>query len=481
MSKQSKIIFWSCFAVLIIGSIFFGDSVVADQGVLWHIKAGEWMVQHRAIPHFDPFLSWGSNLFWLSDQWLADIILYLLIHIGGLPLLGIFTEIILAITFFCIPFILSQKVTDNPLISAIVAFICAINASISWFCRPFIFGILLFNITYLIAWTNYGQQKPKRNIYFLPLIFGLWANLHPSFLLGLFVCGIFLLCSLDYKNIIAGIKAKQEYFAVGIFSLIATLINPYGYKLHVHALGVAGSGYITSMFTEWLAVNFQNPSLIPFGLTLLLIIFGLHLAKKVTFSAPEIICFLVFLVESLIHVRYILFFMITLVVPLTKLLTEVVAKIQFRQASSGNDRAVRGLLIFLFIIFICLAILVPNKKFRYPKDYPMDAVEHIASLNMKEAKLFNNMNWGGIVTYFLYPEYKSFLDDRASMIGKEMYTKYSAFYDMSKNWDKLFEEFEFDIMMLDPKVPATTFLRMNNDWEISYEDKQAVVFVKKKD
>ena len=490
MYKQSKIILYSCFVAIVIRSILFGKSIISDQSVLWHFKSGEWMLEHRAIPHFDPFLSWTENVFWLSDQWLADIIFYLLLHLGGLPLLGILTEVILALAFFCIPFVLSQRVTNNTLINLTVALICAASANVHWFCRPFIFGFLFFNLTYLIAWTNYGQTTPKRNIYFLPLIFCLWANLHPSFMIGVFVYGVFLLCSLDCKNIVASIRAKREYFIVGVLSLLAILINPYGYELYIHAFDVAGGNFIPSFFTEWMPLNFRNPMHLPFSLTLFLIISGLYLAKRVAFTVPEIVCFIVMLVASLLYSRYTMFFAITLVVPLTKILLECAPMIrpetvQFFSSSHSPTRhnwIIRGGIVFLSVAIAVWLIVSPKEenRFSYPKKYPLKAVEHIASLDMEGAKLFNNMNWGGVVTYFLYPKYKAFLDDRASLVGEEMYKKYVAFYSMETNWEDVFKEFEFDIMLLEPKLPAATFLRMNADWKLSYEDEQAVVFVKAK-
>ncbi|MDR0676311.1 MAG: hypothetical protein LBF97_04660 [Elusimicrobiota bacterium] len=483
---QRFLLLFCCFIVL--GSILLGQSILIDQGVLWHIKSGELIYNNLAIPIFDPFLFWGENLFWLSDQWLSDLLLYLVISNGDVFAITLFTELILVSAFFVIPFFLSQKLTRNLLISIIVAFICSINATIQWFCRPFIFAFLFFNLTYFILWLNYKSIKNNLPIsklaYCLPLIFCLWANMHPSFILGFFLFVVFLGAEINYKNIIVSIGQNRIYIGIAILSFVATFINPYGYKLYIHIFELVTNSYFTSLFYEWQAVNFQNNLFIPFILTLFFIIINIsYFRKSPLFSKPEFIIFLVLLLESLLHCRYIMFWIISLVIPLTRTFIALADNIDFKAKSKSriHNLIVRSMLVLTSLLIIKLYNnSEQNDKFSYPKNYPLQAIRHIEKLNIPNAKILNNMNWGGIVTYFLYPQRQAFIDDRASLIGEKMFKKYSAFYNLEPNWEDIFKEFGFDIILLPPKIPATTFLKETKyqNWVVSYEDEQAVVFVK---
>src|SRR4249920_415741 len=53
----------------------------------WHLAAGRWIVEHRAVPATDP-LSWTvPDHVWVNVQWLFDVVIYALHQLGGPSLL----------------------------------------------------------------------------------------------------------------------------------------------------------------------------------------------------------------------------------------------------------------------------------------------------------------------------------------------------------------------------------------------------------
>ena len=54
-----------------------------DPGVGWHIASGNWILDNRAVPSFDPFLAHPVPLPWVSDQWGSDLLLAVVFQFLG--------------------------------------------------------------------------------------------------------------------------------------------------------------------------------------------------------------------------------------------------------------------------------------------------------------------------------------------------------------------------------------------------------------
>src|SRR5208337_5422431 len=82
------------------------------------------------------------------------------------------------------------------------------------------------------------------SLWWLPPLMLVWVNVHGGFLLGFVLLGIYWLGSLwtwltahetrledSLRKIAAGRRVRQ-LTGVGLLSIAATFINPYGWKLH---------------------------------------------------------------------------------------------------------------------------------------------------------------------------------------------------------------------------------------------------------
>ena len=49
---------------------------VTDPDVGWHIKTGEWMVHHHAVPHADIFSFTRAGTPWIAHEWLSELLIY---------------------------------------------------------------------------------------------------------------------------------------------------------------------------------------------------------------------------------------------------------------------------------------------------------------------------------------------------------------------------------------------------------------------
>ena len=71
--------------VELLGLILFSVGLLAIilQGALstcdywWHLKAGEWMLDHQTLPFYDVFSWFGQEqgLYWMSHEWLSEVVI----------------------------------------------------------------------------------------------------------------------------------------------------------------------------------------------------------------------------------------------------------------------------------------------------------------------------------------------------------------------------------------------------------------------
>ena len=49
---------------------------MVDPDIWWHLRTGEWILQHHAVPHTDPFSSIGAGKPWSAYSWLFELLVY---------------------------------------------------------------------------------------------------------------------------------------------------------------------------------------------------------------------------------------------------------------------------------------------------------------------------------------------------------------------------------------------------------------------
>ena len=73
-----------------------------DIDIFWHVKAGEWIVQHRAFPTTDIFNYEHPNREWVTFQWLYQVAAYGLHSLGGFALLKAANVVLMTLGFLAV-------------------------------------------------------------------------------------------------------------------------------------------------------------------------------------------------------------------------------------------------------------------------------------------------------------------------------------------------------------------------------------------
>src|SRR6266550_9293370 len=73
----------------------------------WHLTAGRWIVEHHAIPRFDPLTLASAHVPWINGEWLYQIVLYAMHGIAGDRGISI-ASALLAAAIFALGFLLAS-------------------------------------------------------------------------------------------------------------------------------------------------------------------------------------------------------------------------------------------------------------------------------------------------------------------------------------------------------------------------------------
>jgi hypothetical protein len=440
--------------------------VANDPGLGWHLATGEFIATHHQVPLYDPFLSIQRR--WVCDQWLADLLLYKLYTLGSWPLLyGVITSIYL-LTYLGLLRTTTCAGVAAPLSATIACFLAFRLSGVHFIIRPVLFSFPLFTLALFLLRQLQKPQPPTQRIPPPPLLlcgglmltFLLWAQIHPSFILGLVLLAI-LPCATVLDAVLARILHRQHQpgqlhatlRTVSIQALCfatcaaATLINPNGATLHTSILTLGRSTYFMQLNSEWLPITFTSlEGQIFLFICAVLTLGALTFRGKLPWRSFDYITLLLFGYLANGSVRIVTYFSILSVTPLTQLLhlpvhdhayahTRVLRlarpTLQRLSRLEASNSILGQLLLCAAAVgaLVCPAVRGDLLIFRgpfgpAPSQYPYQALAaittHAHNLPLRPTVL-TTPNWGGFVVFGSEKRLAPQIDDRNTLLGEAAY------------------------------------------------------------
>ena len=165
-------------------------AVVADPDVWWHLRTGEWIAQHHALPHVDYYSAPNAGKPWQPYSWLFELLVFKCFQRFGLVgIVGYTASMLLAIGVASWHLV---KRLQSDFILAVLLSATACYALLRLYTpRPWLFTIVFF-VLELDILMHARKTGRMRELLWLPVIFALWSNLHIQFIDGLAVLGLAL-------------------------------------------------------------------------------------------------------------------------------------------------------------------------------------------------------------------------------------------------------------------------------------------------
>ena len=235
---------------------------------------------------------------WYAWEWLFDTVVAGIHHFTGLNGVVFLCAVLMAITFALVFRMMLARGANLPV--AIVMLLLAVrrfchsHAHAAAYCQLAVHPHLL-----CFARGSSRLTGELRRLFFLPVIMLAWVNLHGGFLVALVLQGIYLVGALvrEPGESLVGreVWTRIRPLAIaGLAMLVATFVNPYGYKLHLHIYQYLSDPFLMNDINEFLSPNFHELPQKCFAVLVLLTILGVAGDWRLGTSQLLVVCFAVY-------------------------------------------------------------------------------------------------------------------------------------------------------------------------------------------
>jgi hypothetical protein len=462
--------------------------ISVDTDTWWHLRAGQWILEHRSIPQVDSFSYTRAGEPWQYPGWLVEAPMYLLYKVGGPGALNLWTAGMITLAFVFVWFTLS----GGPFLRAFVIVLAATVSGVYWAARPYLVTFLLAAV-FLWILEDFRWRKVDR-LWWLPVLMVVWVNSHGGFVVGILLWGVYIAEALIFwlyarfthgDTVASFRKVPGRLLTIGVFLLVAVLINPSGGLMFLYASKTIGIGALQEYIQEWQSPDFHSLQVQPF-VWLLLLAIGVIGASRKRLALSDYLLFSGFAYMGLMAGRNVALFALAAPVVLTRyaapLLESLGRKHGYRglaeQKPLGRSQYLNWLLLILVLLavamksFLVFPAKVNEEVFR--GTMPVSAVEYLRTVK-PEGRLFNTYNWGGYLLWAL-PEYPVFIDGRTDLYSDEVINQWLQVMRAEPGWKQVLEDYEINLILVERESFLDRILAHDSSWISVYEDDQAVIF-----
>ncbi|WP_338699128.1 hypothetical protein V5279_16685 [Bradyrhizobium sp. 26S5] len=460
------LIFGATAYLTLIGRI---DSLLRDTDIYWHIAVGQWIIDHRAVPHVDPFSFTMRDAPWITSGWLSEVLYFAAFKLAGWPGAAFLAALSASVAFFLLTHLLLKRLPNTPVMILVGGGL--VMTAFHMLARP---HVLIFPL--MVVWANAlvqaSEERRAPSFVYLPLI-TLWANLHGSFTLGLALIAPFALEAIWTADKSARVAIALRWLGFGALALVAACITPYGPESILVTFRILDLGPILSTIGEWKpALDFGtlNPITICFIAGMAYVLYsGLKLPPI------RIAALLAVVSQTLAHVRYV--DVCALVAPFFTAgpLAQHLGWPQLQHNRKIVPVSRTALVIAIAGLAIVTGVILGTGDHTPPRA-PRVAVEKLRQLNA--GRILNDYSFGG---YLISQGSPTFIDSRAELYGPVFLNRYlrTVSLDDLADFVKLLDEYKIDATLLFPSTPAIALLDRMPEWERTYADDIAVVHVRR--
>jgi len=450
-------------------------AMVNDPDIWWHLRTGEWMLAHHSVPRVDPYSGALAGSRWLAYSWMFELAAVKLFQWLGLVGIVAYTSgMILAITVAI--FHLLRRLQIDFTLVVLLTFCACYSMGRLYSPRPWLFTVLFFVLEMDIL-MQARKTGRARELLWLPAIFALWANVHIQFIDGLLVLGLAWAETMAARWGVpsASTRVRPKWMGLALAgSLLATLANPFGWRIYQAAYELATQAGALNKISELQALPFRTMA--DFVLLLLAMGSTAALAWQRRFMPFE---------TGLLGFAAVLSFRSQR----DMWLMAVVGVVILASTIPGSETAAVRLPKLGTAIALLAAGLAMPAGFRMmqvnnarlatdlAKNMPVHAVETVRAKGYA-GPLYNDYNWGGYLIWALRIPVS--IDGRAAFYGDQRLDRSMATWNAEPDWASDAQLTQAGLVIGPVKAPLNQVLRLDPRFQLVFEDKVAVVFVRRK-
>jgi len=214
------------FVALLALAFLLGCFPMADFDVWWHLRTGQLILEHGAVPRVDIYTYTNAGRPWIDIYWLFQVLIALLYRAGGVSAVVLLKAVAgLAIVVLA----LAARRADARTWPAVLAWLPALIGLSGRLCeRPELFSLLF--LAGFLAVLGHARARP-RWLWLLPALQLLWVNCHGFYVLGPLVIAAYAVQLLTqhsrHRASVPPGMARTLALAGGA-AIVACFVNPYG-------------------------------------------------------------------------------------------------------------------------------------------------------------------------------------------------------------------------------------------------------------
>jgi hypothetical protein len=500
------------FAVALLNVVVLSQGaqgLLRDSDTGWHVLNGETILANGTLPRVDNFSYTRAGQPWFAWEWMSDVLLGGAHRIAGLSGVALLAGFTIALTAWGAAR-LSVSLGGNLFFTAAAMVVLIQTTSIHWLARPHVFS-------WLLALVFVACAEHKRFLYALPVVACLWANMHGSFLLGpaiLFLYAIGFAVAAVYEGVnklepsrkysppilggdyglnstcalqfvplrlravaLALRRPPLQFFAAGVASLLATLINPYGWRLHEHVFTYLQNDYIMDHIAEFRSFSFHSAGAWSVELLLLIALLGTVALFKQRRLGPGVLSL------GLIHISlYSARHLPTTAVVLLPLCVAALTRearswprlrpmLEYSDRLRIIDQKIWG--VVPIVLVLALTVIARDRDLNFDAEkFPVRAARFIPD----GGRVFTKDQWGGYLLYRFDGQRKVFMDGRSDFYGDGFLRTYAEVADVRPGWQNVLKQYDVNVVLIPVDHALVSVLQLSPEWKRVYADSMATIF-----
>ena len=461
---------WAAIGVLIPVLVMAGTALVATD-LTYHLRAGDIMFDTHAVLRTDPFTAMAHGRPWLNQQWLAQIVLTTAFRLGGWFGLVALRALLTALMFTFV-FLACRAAGAVAKRAAWLTLASGFVLASGFMLRPQLLGMVCFAVT---AWLVARRRTHPEGVWIAIPITILWANLHGSFFLAPLLLGLAWLEDRWVRG-----RGGRTLLLAGLGSLLATTLNPYGYRVWSYAADLATNPVIRRTITEWQPPTIEVYSGAAFFVSVVVV--AALLIARVRRPVPwgSLLPLVVFLALALAAIRGVYWWAMIAPIVLAGVLTDRPANTERRDPVGPLNTVIVGLLASAIIgaMIRWVPYTGPAMPDRGMLSYaPVGITRELHHILRPGELMFNAQQWGSWLE-FEFPRNPVVVDSLIEVIPENVWWEYYAASGGVEGWQATLDSWHVDVAVLARDQQSGLIPKMEGDpgWQLVYEDAEGLIF-----
>lgn len=467
--------------------------LLMDGDTGWHIRTGEWILQHGTVPKTDIFSFTKPHEAWFAWEWGWDVLFALIHRASGLAGVAFVNACILCVVSALL-FRLVRRCCGNHVLSLVFTLVGISGSSIHWLARPHLFSwVLVLVFLHVLLSAEQGNLKL---LWWLPLLTVLWTNVHGGFFVGILLISIS--AAGEMCKAVFGEKASwasayanaRPYLVCAAACAAATLVNPYGWHLHQHIFSYLSDSRLLDRISEYQSVSFHHGGALFFEGMLLCGAGAIWwCVQKGRFAAA--LAILLWAHLALLSGRNIPLFLLIASPWAACMFQDIFGAMEwsprFAKVAAGIREACREMAPFermerwhlvsvltVLLLAVTFASAKPGSQPHFDeKQFPIEAVPNLASLS--KSRIFTYDQWSDYLIY-RFPQTKVFMDGRSDFYGSDFVDIYLGTINAAYNWETHLSRFGVDTVVVKTDAPLAAVLKQSPKWRVLFDNGTVIVF-----